>query len=135
MSKTRYRWWGYVKNIIRAYPALDREEAAIKEQPITANVSGMPRGGSAERKTESVALRQLPRSQQAELDAVRAAILTIKKTPYGVEIMRLIDMVFWRQSHTLSGAAYELNISYDTAKRYHKMFIMAVARNRGLLED
>ena len=23
LSKTRYRWWGYVKNIIRNYPALE----------------------------------------------------------------------------------------------------------------
>ena len=24
MSKPRYRWWGYVKAVIRAYPALDK---------------------------------------------------------------------------------------------------------------
>ena len=30
MSKPRYRWWGYVKAVIRAYPALDK----VMREPI-----------------------------------------------------------------------------------------------------
>ena len=46
MSKTRYKWWGYVKNMIREYPALKKEYEDLHQQSITANMSGTPCGGS-----------------------------------------------------------------------------------------
>ena len=42
MSKPRYRWWGYVKAVIRAYPALDKvmrpqqDTALSRRKPETA---------------------------------------------------------------------------------------------------
>lgn len=42
-------------------------------------------------------------------------------------------MVYWKNTHTLSGAAYQVNISYETAKIYQRQFIVAVAQNYGLL--
>ena len=47
MSRPRYGWWGYIKNVIRAYPELKREYNALHEQSVTANVSGLPGGGGA----------------------------------------------------------------------------------------
>ena len=42
MSKPRYRWWGYIRNVIRAYPELKKEYDALHQQSVTANLSGMP---------------------------------------------------------------------------------------------
>ena len=45
MSKPRYRWWGYVKAVIRAYPALDKVMREPNYTPTTArrrwSVAGM----------------------------------------------------------------------------------------------
>ncbi len=45
--------------------------------------------------------------------------------------MKLIDMVFFRKTHTLQGAAMVCNVSYGTAKNWHNRFIEQVARNYG----
>ncbi len=134
MSKPRYKWWGYVKNVIRAYPGLKREYEALHEQAVTANVSGMPGGGGASRGTENIAIRELPYTRQREYEAVRRAVEYTKQIAAGADRLALVDMVFWKKSHTLSGAAYKLNLSYTTAQRYHGEFVIAVARFYGLMD-
>ena len=74
MSKPRYKWWGYIKNVIRAYPGLKKEYDALHEQSVTANTSGMPGGGEVSRGTENIAIRELPYTKQREYEAVRRAV-------------------------------------------------------------
>lgn len=133
MSKPRYKWWGYVKNVIRAYPGLKKEYEELHEQSITANTSGMPGGGGAGRAVEGIALRELPKPAQREYDAVRKTIMLTERMKAGSERIKLVDMVFWKGSHTLSGAAMALNISYETAVEYHRDFIMMTAYQKELV--
>lgn len=133
MSKPRYRWWGYVKNVIRAYPGLKQEFDSLHEQTITANMSGMGGGGGVNRSLENVVMRELPRPKQHELDAVQDTIHLTEQLRTGKDRLRLIDMVFWKGTHTLAGAAMALNISYDTAIDYHGDFIMLVAYHKELI--
>ncbi len=133
MSKPRFKWWGYVKNIIRAYPGLKREYESLHEQSITANMSGMPGGGGISRGTENIALKELPLPKQSEYDAVRKAILVTERMRTGEDRLKLMDLVFWKNSHTLQGAAMAVNVSYDTAIDYHGDFIMTVAYFRDLV--
>ncbi len=135
MSKPRYRWWGYVKNVLRAYPSLEREYNELFKPAITPTLSGMPSGGEVGRKTEATALRELPRPKQRELESVRKAIEQIGRLGAGRDILRVVDMVFFKNTHTLTGAAYAIGISYETAKIYQRRFILAVAKNYGLLEE
>ena len=83
MSKPRYNWWPFVLNIIRDYPAKRAALKELHEQRITVNISGMPMGGGASRTIENVALRQLPRQEQKEYDAVHEAIRQTKILPDG----------------------------------------------------
>lgn len=133
MGKTRYKWWGYIKAVIRAYPGLKKEYDAIHEQSITANMSGMPGSGAVSRGTESIALRELPKPKQAEYDAVRRAIAVTQQMKTGSDRLRIMDMVFWKNSHTLQGAAMAVSVSYDMAIDYHSDFIMMVAYFQDLL--
>jgi hypothetical protein len=126
-------WWGYIKAVIRSYPALKRDYDALHEQSITANMSGMPGGGAVSRGTENIATRELPRPKQAEYDAVRKAIAVTEQMRTGTDRLRIIDMVFWKNSHTLQGAAMAASVSYDTAIDYHGDFIMMVAYFRDLV--
>ena len=134
ISKPRYKWWGYVKNVIRSYPDLQREYNDIHEQPITASLSGMPGGGGASRKTEDIALKRLPRSKQEEYEAVTRAVQVTGMLKTGRDRLKIVELVFWKQSHTLQGAAMKVNVSYDTAIDYHGDFIVLVAFFRGLVD-
>ncbi len=71
MSRPHYGWWGYVKDIIRRYPALCAQEAALRETCISPNLSGMPHGsGAPSDPVADAALRELPEVNRRELNAV-----------------------------------------------------------------
>lgn len=134
MSKPRYKWWGYVKAIIRAYPAHCMELKALREQSTTAAYGAATHGAGARRKSEDTALRDLPPIEMKEYEAVDKAVQTTRAACRdGDERLKLIGMVFFQRTHTLQGAAMACNVSYGTAKIWHNKFIEQVARNYGLL--
>lgn len=133
MSKPRYHWWAYAKAIVRMYPQLKREYEALHTQRITGDPERVPGGkGGVSRAVEITALRQLPPARQREYDAVTQAIELTKRRQNGTDRLALIDLVFWKQSHTLEGAALKLHLSDTTAKRYHTEFIRLVGFCYGL---
>lgn len=134
MSKPRYKWWGYIKAVIRSYPGLKREYEDLHEQSITANLSGMPGGGGVSRGTEDIAVRELPYTKQREYEAVRRAIEHTKQLKNGEERIAIIDLMYWKNSHTLAGAGLKVGYGYDRAKQIHKEFVMCVAAFYGLLD-
>lgn len=134
MSKPRYKWWSYAKNMVRDYPELKAEYDDLHEQRVTQDCTQIRRSSTAKRSTEEVAARQLTPAKQAEYDAVTKAIERTKLLKTGPERLKLIDMVFWRQSHTLDGAAYVLGYSYENAQRFHRDFLRLVGLYRGLME-
>lgn len=136
MSKPRFRWWGYMMAVLRAYPELCAKLQQLKEQHITVSYepSGGGKGGIS-RPTERAALAELRGTEGREYNAVRQAIEYTSKLRNGAERNALIDMVFFKKSHSLEGAAMALFVSYSTAKKWHKEFILAVADFYGLLDD
>lgn len=134
MSKPRYRWWGYIKNVIRAYPVLKKEYEALHEQSVTANVSGMPGGGGVSRGTESIAIRELPFAKQREYEAVRRAVEYTRNFKNGEERLKIIDLMYWKNSHTLAGAGQKVGYGYDRARQIHQEFVVAVATYYGLMD-
>ena len=135
MSRPRYGWWGYVKDIIRRYPALKRDFADLHTQTVTPNYSGTRGGSGAGRAVEAVALRELPTTAQREFEAVRRAIAATERMSASRDRLRIIDLVFWKQTHPLEGAALTIPCSYRTARRYHSEFIMLVADCYGLMDS
>ena len=119
--------------MVRNYPNL-RDEYNQLHSTISVSDPSRIAGKSTDRSTENVALRQLPPAKQAEYDAVHKAVEETKHRRSGDERMALINMVFWKESHTLEGAAMALYISYRTARRYHKDFICLVGLYRGLCD-
>ena len=49
------------------------------------------------------------------------------------ETERLIDLVLWKRTHTLQGAAMAVYVSERTAQEWHRQFIRLVGQKRGLL--
>lgn len=133
MSKPRYHWWAYAKAMVRMYPQLKQEYDALHAQRVTADPDNLPSGkGGISRAVEITALRQLPPARQAEYDAVTQAIELTKERQNGTDRLALIDLVFWKGTHNLEGAALKLYVSYETARRYHGDFLRLVGFCRGL---
>lgn len=135
MSKPRYKWWGYIRGVVRAYPDLRREYEELHQQSITAGMSGMPGASGVSRKTEDIAVRELPYTKQREYEAVRRAIETTKTMQNGLQRLRIIELVYWKRSHTVEGAAMRVGYSVDRGKQLHGDFIRLVAKNYGLMDN
>lgn len=134
MSKPRYDWWSYVKGMIRRYPELRRRYGALREGRLTADYSGSPGGGDG-RAVEGLAIRELPSTSQREYEAVRRAVETTEHYRNGQERLKVIELVLWKKTHNLQGAALQIPCHVDTAKVWHGDFIRLVASYYGLMDE
>nr|DAR61284.1 MAG TPA: hypothetical protein [Caudoviricetes sp.] len=69
-----------------------------------------------------------------ECSAVQKAIDQTMMQEDGANRMQIIELVFFKQTHTIEGAAMMAHCGYETAKRWVQQFIKTVARNRGLMD-
>lgn len=134
MSKPKYKWWDYMKKVIRAYPELKKKYDALHEQTVTANMTGMPRSENVSRSTEMIAVRELPTVEQREYESVRQAIECTKAMKNGKLRIRIVDMVYWKKSHNVAGAAMRVGYSVDRGKQIHGDFVRLVAKFYGLMD-
>ena len=132
MSKPREPWWGYAKNVIWRYPAYKKEFRRIKSQQITPGYSKTGGRGKTQRKTEAIALRELPPRDQERYDAVEKALQRTRHLPNGELRCRFVDMVYFKRSHNMQGAAMALHADYATVLRWNRAFVWLVAENLGL---
>ena len=134
MSKPRHGWWSYAKYMARNYPNLCRELKEKQSISTTANYSSGPRGSGEARGTESAAMRQLPHAKMREYEAVRKAVEAAGSIPGNGHLrVKLVEMVYFKRTHTLEGVCHALHISYGTAKNYNNDFLCGIAKNFGLL--
>ena len=134
MSRPRYDWWPYAKGMIRRYPALKEEYEDLHSQSVTANYSGMPRGGGPGRPIEALAIRELPTNSQREYEAVRRAIELTERYRNGRQRLEIVRMVLWDRQYTLEGAALQIPCCISKAKMWHSEFIRLVASEYGLMD-
>lgn len=66
--------------------------------------------------------------ERREMEAVGRALDSTLKLRDGRNRAELIELVIWKRSHNLQGAAMKLGVSERTALRWHGDFIKAVAR-------
>lgn len=133
MSNPRYDWYSNVVRAVRYYPHLREIKADAQAESVIANYTGMPGGGSAARTTELAAMRTLSRREEEELEAIELAIAQIRRRTDGGRILQIVDMVDWKRTHTVSGAAMVIHVGERTANSMRARFIFAVAKNLGYL--
>lgn len=132
MSKPRYNWWSFALAMIRDYPARSKELKELRQQNVTADISGMPRGGGASRTTEGISLRQLPPQEQREYDAVHRAFEITNRSKEAKERLDMVRLTLWK-GYTIPGAAMIVHIPDATARRYRWEFVLLVGCTYGLL--
>lgn len=128
MSRYKHWWYPNIARALKEYPQLVLKKDELRKNLITAKYSPEPRGGSAARSTENVALKDLPPAEAALVDAIDSALDEISRRKDGIEIVRLVDLVYFRRSHTIQGAAMVTNLSEVTARRKLGDFITLVAK-------
>lgn len=69
-----------------------------------------------------------------EYEAVRKAVESTRKKPDGEDRMKVVELVLFKGTHLVPGAALKVPCSERTAKQWHGDFIREVAKNYGLLE-
>lgn len=134
MSKPRYRWWGYVKAVIRAYPALDKVMREPIYIPTTARYSTQPPQAGDGRSLECAVVKKLDGQDIKEYEAVSAAIQATERLPNGAARLKIIDLVYWQGTHTLAGAGLQVGYSYRHSQRVSEQFAYLVAENLNLKE-
>ncbi len=131
MSRQPYD--GYVLNVVRLYPRLVEQLEEKRAAAMSLTAAGGAGGASLPGKpTERAALVTLGEQEQRWLEAVAGAIRDTKALSDGAERLRLIDLLFWRRTHTMQGAALKLHISYRTARRRRWDFLRLVEEKLNL---
>lgn len=125
-------WRHAARNAAYEFPRLRAELRDMQTQSITPRLSGMPGGAGEHRSTEDAALRQLPAAEQRRHDAVAQAVQICGQLTSGPSRVKLIDLVYFRRSHTVEGAALQIPISSRQAWGWNNDFLLLVwARLRG----
>lgn len=135
MSKPKYDWWPYVKGMVRRYPTLKQDYSDLHSMSVTPCYSAMPHGNEVSRTIENIALKELPKTQQREFAAVCKAIAITERYRDGKRRLTVIDLVLWKQSHTIAGAALQIPCSERLAVQWHGDFIRLVAKIYGLMDE
>ena len=119
-------WKRIARDAAYAYPRLNRQLKDMKSPNLTAKLTGMPRGGGTSRTVEDLALRELPPEEQAAYDAVERALRVLREMRTGPKRRKLVELVYFRRTHTIYGAGVELGISEETAGAWSRDFLVSI---------
>lgn len=137
MSRPKHPYWSYVKSILREYPKLKKLIETPLEPRITApiNPSDGGRGSMISNPTEACVIHDIPRNLQRKYDAIERAIeRTVYEHPDDyIERLLVIDLVYWRQTHTIEGASLRVPCHRNTACAWQAEFIKIVAEELDLV--
>lgn len=109
-----------------AYPRLHRELGELRRMSVTPKLGGTGRGGGSGRGAEDAALRSLPPGDQAAHDAVERALRMLRTLRTADKRRRLVELVYFRRTHTILGAGVALEVSEETAQQWAREFLWAV---------
>ena len=115
------------KTALRQYPKAKRKQNETGEMRITPAYGGVPGGDSASRTTENVALGvKLTPYEENVISAVEFAMKMQCAYPNAQERMKMIDLVYFKRTHTLAGAAIECHYSEEALKKWNIEILSSV---------
>ena len=76
--------------------------------------------------------KELSKNRKKEIRKIQEAMEETECLPDGKLRCRLIEMLYFRQSHNLHGAAAACYVSYSTAKRWRGEFLHLLADKLGV---
>lgn len=144
---SKHWWMETVRRAIINYPALKAKKDELQTMATTPSVrtvtgpDGKPAtvyptggGGGNSRKTENVALRELPPMEEKALNAVRNALEATSLLPDGKDRLALIRAYWWSGKHrNLLKAADLVHLTERTARRWNAAFMWTVGMEMGFV--
>ena len=119
-------WRRQARRALYDYPRLKKKQGET-EQQITPVYGGAAVQHSASRVTENVALRST--LTEAEANIISAVEFAVKMQRYyrnGAERVRMIELVYFKRTHTIEGAAEIVHYSSDAVWRWNTEILTAV---------
>lgn len=109
---------------LRAYPRIQRRQ---NEAKITPDYGGVVVQHGATRTTENVALASnLTDAEQNIIAAVEFALQMQSRCYNASERLKLVQMVYFRRTHTLQGVALEVGYNVNTIKTWNSELLSSV---------
>lgn len=135
MSKYRHWWRPNVERILKYYPYLKARQNEAKTPRVTAVYGPVVGGNGRHRGTEEIAIKSPLNAKEEEVvAAIDKTIEEIKRQRDGETVLRIVEMVDFKRSHTIEGAAMALYMHRVTASDKRTRFIDGVGKNLGWLE-
>lgn len=76
-------------------------------------------------------MRNLSPADERELNAVEKTIENMRHQKDGADALRIVEMVDFKHTHLIRGAANVCHVSESTAKHLRQRFLYDVAQNLG----
>lgn len=119
-------WRAEARTALRLYPKLKRRQGD-NEMQITSVYGGAAVQHSASRTTENVALRStLTEREENVISAVEFMLSMQRRYQNSAERLRMIELVYFKHTHTIDGAADIVHYSPDALWRWNGEILTAV---------
>lgn len=112
------------RNALRAYPKITKRQ---KEPRITPEYGGVVVQHEASRTTENIALSaSLTEAEENIITAVEFALQMQLRCYNGADRMKMVQLVYFRKTHTLQGAAQEVGYNVNTVRSWNAELLSSV---------
>ena len=119
-------WRSEARRALRDYPRIKRRQGD-NEMQITPVYGGAAVQHSASRTTENVALRStLTEREETVISAVEFMLNMQRRYQNSAERLRMIELVYFKHTHTIDGAADIVHYSPDALWRWNGEILTAV---------
>lgn len=120
-------WRREARHALRIYPRLKRKLEESTGQQITPQYGGIVVQHEASRTTEDAALRSsLTEEELRVIEAVEFACQMQDRYHNGEARHRMIELVYFKRTHTIEGAAEVVHYSVDAVWRWNTEILTAV---------
>ena len=120
-------WRGEARKALRDYPRIKKRQSLLTSQQITPVYGGAAVQHSASRTTEDVALRSTLTEREETIVSAVEFMLQMQSRYYNADArMRMVELVYFKHTHTIDGAADIVHYSPDALWRWNGEILTAV---------
>lgn len=117
-------WRREAKRALYDYPRIRRKQGA---QMITPNYAGVAVQHAPTRTTETAALSAAMSDREERVVRAVELALEMQRHYHNADArLLMVQLVYWRRTHTLEGAALEAHYSVEAVKRWNTEILTAV---------
>ena len=119
-------WRRQARRALRDYPRLKKKQTET-EQQITPVYGGSVVQHEASRVTENIALRSTLSDAESNVIAAVEFAMSMQGAYYNADArLKMLELVYYKKTHTLQGAALECGYSIETVWKWNTEVLAAV---------